>query len=246
MFAAPHQFKSHRQSMHMAVIVWVLGAALLTMPVAKASDDGGAMATIEASTVKQVMQDEVRVTFSVQATGTTAPEVNRKLAAALDQAQQGFEVPTSVEVSSGPFNVYLDYGKDNKPQGWVGRASLQLVSTDLDQASMTIEHLGQTMAISSLGFSLSRQARLVHERQLMDDLARDFRDRAKAATDAFGFQGYTIEALDFTNGAHMSPRLTMQRMDAAPMVGQSGPKLSLTPSMTRVEIRVTGQVHMHP
>jgi hypothetical protein len=36
----------------------------------------------------------------------------------------------------------------------------------------------------------------------------------------------------------------MQRMDAAPMVGESGPKLSLDPSMTTVEIRVTGQIRM--
>jgi predicted secreted protein len=229
----------------MAAGMCVLGAALLAMPVAKASDDQDAVATIEASTAKQVVQDEVHVTFSTQAEGKTAPAVNRKLAATLDQARQGYEVPDGVEISSGPFNVYLDHSTDNQSQGWIGRASLQLVSTDFDQASLAIEHFGQTMAVSSLGFSLSRQARQAYERQLMDDLAKDFAQRAMAASQAFGFKGYVLEALDFTNSANISPRLTMQRMDAAASVGESRSRLSLEPSMSTVEIRVTGRVRMH-
>ncbi|HEY7804425.1 MAG TPA: SIMPL domain-containing protein, partial [Orrella sp.] len=137
----------------------VLGAAVFATPVAQASDDDGAVATIQAATVKQVLQDEVRVTFSTQATGTTAPEVNRKLAAALDGARDGFQIPDGVEVSTGNFSVFLDYGKDNQPKGWTGRASLAVVSTNLDEASTVIEHFGKSLAVSSLRFSLSREAR---------------------------------------------------------------------------------------
>jgi len=224
----------------------VLGGVMLAMPVANASDeDSGVLATIEAFASKQVLQDEVRVTLTTQAKGASAPEVNRQLAAALDQAKKGFEVPQSVRVSTGPFSVYLDYGKDNKPQGWVGRASLQLESTDLDEASKTIEHFGKTLAVSSLRFSLSSQARQGYERQLMASLAKDFQARASAATQAFGLQGYELLSLDFTGRENFGPRAVMQRADAAPLLGAVGPRLSLDPAMTTVQISVTGQVRMH-
>ena len=224
----------------------VLAATSFVMPVAHASDeDSGVLATIEAFASKQVLQDEVQVTLSTQAKGANAPEVNRQLAAALDKARQGFEVPKDVKVSAGPFRVYLDYGKDNKPQGWVGRASLQLRSTNLDKASTAIEHFGKTLAVSSLRFSLSSQARQDHERQLMDSLAKDFDARASAAAQAFGLQGYELLSLDFTGGQNFSPRAVAQRAEAAPMVGAAGPRISLEPGMTTVQISVTGQVRMH-
>jgi len=227
----------------------VMGAVLLAAPsveAVEASDrDAGPVATIEASTMKQVLQDEVRVTFSTQATGASAPEVNRQLAAVIDQARQGFTVPEGVEVSTGNFSVFLDYGKDRQPQGWVGRASLEARGTNLDDASRVIEHFGKTLAVSSLRFSLSREAQREQEKQLMAELAREFADRATAATQAFGFEGYELIGLDFTGGASFSPRPMMQRMDASPMVGAAGPDLSLEPSMTTVEISVNGQIRMH-
>lgn len=227
-----------------AVFGLVLGVLTLGMSTAQASDDRRAVATIEASAVKQVLQDEVHAIFSTQATGASASAVNRALAAALDNARQGFDVPEGVEVSSGPFNVYLNYGKDKKPDGWVGRASLQMVSTDLDRASVVIERFGRTLAVSSLGFSLSRQARQLHEKQLMTELARDFAERAQAATDAFGFKTYEIIDLDFTGTAGFSPRVAMQRMEAAPQVVPLGPDLSLDPPTTNVNLRVTGEILM--
>ena len=224
----------------------VMAVALLAAPLVQASDrDVGAVATIEASTMKQVLQDEVRVTFSTQATGATAPEVNRQLAAAIDQARQGFAVPDGVEVSTGNFSVFLDYGKDRQPQGWAGRASLEARGTNLDDASRVIEHFGKTLAVSSLRFSLSREAQREQEKQLMTELAREFADRATAATQAFGFEGYELIGLDFTGGANFSPQPMMQRMDASPVVGAVGPDMSLEPSMTTVEISVNGQIRMH-
>ena len=234
------------QSARSGLSMIVMAVALLVAPLAYASDgESGAVATIEASTTKQVLQDEVRVTFNAQATGATASEVNRELAAAIDGARHGFTVPEGVDVSTGDFSVFLDFGQDRQPKGWAGRASLQVNSTNLDEASRVIEHFGKTLAVSSLQFSLSRDARRDQEKQLMAELASEFADRATAATQAFGFQGYELIGLDFTGGANFSPRPMMQRMDTAPMVGASGPVLSLEPSMTTVEISVNGQIRMH-
>ena len=228
----------------------LLAAFLLLLPTAQASDDdkhnkSGALATIEASANKEVMQDEVRVVFSSQASGSTAAEVNRKLSDALEQARANFTMPAGVEVSTGGFNVYLDYGKDSKPKGWTGRASLVIVTIDLPAASAVIEHLGKSLAVSSVQFSLSRQARQEHEKSLMQDLAQELGQRAGLAAQAFGFKSFEIVALDFTEGANFSSRPVIERMAAIPMMAKAGPEVRLEPAMTTVEISVTGQIRLH-
>lgn len=203
------------------------------------------MATIEVSASKEVLQDQVRVVFSAQANGSTAAEVNRKLSEALDQARAGYVMPAGVEASTGGFNVYLDYGKDNKPQGWIGQASLVVNSQNLESVSAVIEHLGKSLAISSVQFSLSRQARQEQEKSLMQDLAQELGQRAGLAAQAFGFKGFEIVALDFTGRGDFTPRPMMQRVAAAPMLEGAGPVVSLEPSMTAVEVSVTGQIRLH-
>lgn len=233
-----------------ASLLPMMTALLLFSPTAQASDDDkrnktGALATIEVSATKEVMQDEVQVVFTAQASGSTAAEVNRKLSDALQQARSHFTMPEGVEVSTGGFNVYLDYGKDNKPKGWTGRASLVVDSKKLEAVSAVIEHLGKSLAVSSVRFSLSRQARQEHEKSLMQDLAQEFGQRAGLAAQAFGFKHFEIMALDFTGGANFSPRPVMQRMAAAPMMAEAGPALTLEPAITTVEISVTGQIRLH-
>lgn len=223
-------------------------AILLLSPLAQASDKDKAvetaLATLEVSAIKEVMQDTVRVVFGAQATGSSAAEVNRKLSETLDQARAGFAMPANVEVASGNFNVFLDYGKDNKPKGWAGRASLVVIGQNLEAVSSVIEHLGKTLALSSVDFSLSRKARREHEKLLMQDLANEFGERAALTAQAFGYTKYELLGLDFTSGADFESRPVMQRMAAAPMLSDSGLALTLEPATTTVEISVTGQIRL--
>ncbi|MCD8516512.1 MAG: SIMPL domain-containing protein [Burkholderiaceae bacterium] len=225
-------------------------ACLSLSPMVHASDDShrdgkGAVATIEVSASKEVLQDQVQVVFSAQASGGTAAEVNRNLSDALSQARANFTMPDGIEVSTGGFNVYLDYGKDNKPRGWTGRASLVVNGKKLESVSAVIEHLGKSLAVSSVQFSLSRDARRDQEKALMQDLAHELGQRAGLAAQAFGFKSFEIMALDFTGGMDFSSRPTMQRMAATPMMADTGPAVTLEPSMTTVEISVTGQIRLH-
>lgn len=234
----------------MGIVVVVATAGLLSLsPQANASDndkaDRGALATLEVSASKEVLQDEVRVVFSAQANGKAAADVNRALSQMLDKARAGFTIPAGVEVSTGGFSVYLDYGKENKPKGWAGRSSLVVVSKDLAAVSSVIEHFGKTLALSSVNFSLSRQARLQQEKSLMQELADQFGARAALTAQAFGYKNYEVVELDFIGGGDYSPRPMMQRISAAPVIVNTGPSVTLEPPMTTVEISVAGQIRLH-
>lgn len=232
-----------------SLVAAVFSAILLGwLPPVQASDQSppkGALAVIEVSASKEVLQDQVRVVFSAQASGSTAADVNRTLSEALEKARANFNVPQGVELSTGDFSVYLDYGKDNQARGWAGRASLVVFSQKLESVSAVIEHLGKSLAVSSVQFSLSADARRTHENSLMQQLAQELGQRAGSAVEAFGFKGYQIVGLDFTGSADFSPRPVMQRMTASPMQGDTGPVMTLEPAMASVELSVRGQIHLH-
>lgn len=243
-------FKTFRSRGHHAHMVIFYVSALLAMSSITHAAGGGAdqkngvMATIEVSASKEVLQDQVRVIFSAQTSGGSADEVNRRLSDIMNQARANLQVPDAVELSTDSFSVYLVYGKDNKPKGWAGHASLAVDSRAFAAVSAVIEHLGKSLAISSVQFWLSREARREQQTLLMQDLAAEFDARAALTAQAFGFDGYHVVALNFNDGAEFSATAhpTMQRMLAAPSLADAGPSVMLEPSVTLVEISVKGQI----
>ncbi len=221
------------------VVVIMLTATTLV----QAGQKEAATATIQASATQEVMQDAVRVVMGTRVTGASAAEVNQALSEALSQARAGLKVADSVQVSSGNFSAFPSYDKEGKLIGWGGNASLVIDSQNLQGVSAAIEHLGRSLAVSSIQFSLSDTARKAHEKTLMQDLANEFKERATLAAQAFGFDGYEVMALDFGR-ADMGLRPGMQRMMATPMMADAGPQVTLEPSSTVVEISVVGRVRL--
>lgn len=225
------------------VLGLVLGLLVLTAPLAHASKDDSAVATISASASKEVVQDEVRVVMGTRVSAASAAEANQRLSQALTQARDGLQSKSSVMISSGNFSAFPSYDKDGKVTGWAGNASLVVSGQDLEAVAAVIEHLGKSLAVSSIEFSLSQSARQAYEKSLIEDLAQAFKERATVTAQAFGFKRYEVVALDFA-GADMGSRPMMQRMAAAPMMADAGPPVTLEPSMTAVEVSVIGRIRL--
>lgn len=230
-------------SQRVGLMALSLVAMLVAVPLAHASKDDTAVATIQASASKEVVQDEVRVVMGTRVTGSSAAEVNQMLSQALTQARAGLDVKPEVTIASGNFSAFPSYDKEGKVTGWAGNASLVITSQDLVAVSGVIEHLGRSLAVSSIDFSLSQSARQAYEKSLMQDLANEFKERADLAAQAFGFKGYEVVALDFAR-AEMGARPMMQRTMAAPMLADAGPAVTLEPAMTTVEVSVLGRVRL--
>jgi len=224
----------------------VIGLTILALTAmvsfAQAGEEPFPVATIQASASKEVLQDEVRVVMAAQVTADSAAEVNRLLSQALSEARQGLVLTDSVQLSTGRFSAFPSYDKQGKVTGWAGNASVVIDSQDLESVAAVIEHMGKTLAISSIQFSLSEPARQASEKALMQDLAEEFKVRAQLAAQAFGFKGYDVIALDFTR-ADMGSGPVM-RMASAPMMADAGPSVSLEPSMTAVEVNVLGRIRL--
>ena len=116
---------------------------------------------LSASGTVEVQQDLLVLALSTSKEGADAASTQAQLKQALDaalaetkrNAQHG-----QMDVRTGPFGLYPRYGKDGKINGWQGRAELVLEGRDFARITATAGKI-QTMAISQVGFALSREAR---------------------------------------------------------------------------------------
>ncbi len=201
-------------------------------------------ATLQASASKLVLQDEVRIVFAHEVKGTTAAEVNRALAQAIEQARGAVKNPTGFTLSSGSFRTAPHYNKDGRTDGWQGRAELVLTSRDLIAAQGAAGVLGTQLAISNIQFSLSITKRRQEEQALLTEVAQAFQNRAQAAALAFGFKTYKVVSLDL-NGPSGSSNGPVLMRSAAPMPSTHASdaiKLSLEPAQVQVNVDVSGKV----
>jgi predicted secreted protein len=223
----------------------VLSLLTLAMSTGLSASQGAdaVTASLQASASQQILQDEIRVVFSQEKRGSTAAEVNRALAQALEQARASVKDLTGFKLSSGSFRTSPSYNKEGKADGWQGRAELVLTSNDLAAAEGAAGLLATKLAVSNMQFSLSAPKRRQKEQKLLTEVAQAFRDRAQAAAAAFGFERYQILSLDF-GGPGGSGSGPMLMRSAAPMSAPAADmiKFSFEPSFVQVSIDVSGKV----
>jgi predicted secreted protein len=209
-----------------------------------ADQENQTLATLDAAVSQEVLQDHVQATAYATAKGTTAAEVNAALTKALDEARRGVPVTRGVVVSTGQFSTYLEYNDKREVTGWTGRAGLVISGKNLQGVAAVLSQVSQTLAIGSVRFSLSPEARREQEQALLKTLAQAFRDKAQAVTAAFGFGSYEIVTLNFSDSAVGRPMPVFSRA-ASPSAVSASTDVSLVPALARVSLTVAGQIRLN-
>lgn len=138
---------------------------------------------LSASGTVEVQQDLLVLALSTSKEGadaaSTQAQLKQALDAALAEAKRNAQ-PGQMDVRTGPFGLYPRYGKDGKINGWQGRAELVLEGRDFARITATAGKI-QTMAISQVGFALSREARAKVEGEAQTLAIEQFKARAAVA-----------------------------------------------------------------
>ncbi len=202
--------------------------------------------TLQATASSEVKQDTVRITLSAEVEAPEQTVAGQKLSAALDDVVRRTRDAKNIEVRTGGFNVWPTTNNKGKIIGWRGQGEIVLESKDFDATSALAAKLGDKTAISNISFLLSREGREAEERKLLGEAAKAFRDRALAASNAFGFSGYRISKIELGgSGAAPMPRMMaapamMMAKDSAP----ANPGAPLEAGMVTVSIAVNGTVFL--
>ncbi|MGE8658846.1 MAG: SIMPL domain-containing protein [Achromobacter sp.] len=178
--------------------------------------------TLQATASSEVNQDTVRITLSAEVEAGDQPTAGKKLTEMLDDVVKRARDTKAVEVRTGGFNVWPNSTGSSKSKtstNWRGQGEVILESKDFAAAAALASKLSDKTAISSIGFSLSREVREAEERKLLKEAAQAFKDRALAAANAFGFSGYRLSKLELGGAGGVTP---MPRMMNAMAKDASG------------------------
>lgn len=230
--------KHIRRAAMMALLV-----ALGSTPSLAAAKDS-VRVDLAATTSNELVQDEVRLVFSASAQADSAAAVNASLTNSIGSARQLLGDPDKVTISTGGFHTYPVYeGTTNKITGWRGQADLVLSSRDLQAASRLADKLLGQLALSSVSFALSDQARRTEQARLLNEGAKAFRDKAQTTARAFGYETYRLDKLHISESGEPSGVRPLA-LGRASSDGSSTPALNLQPAKQRVSVTVSGSVEL--
>lgn len=244
---AGHFFRNHPMSRFAKRPLAILGAFFLVLTAYSApvlADDEPQL-RLSATVNATVDQDELSLVFTAYAEANSAAAANEQLIASLNEAKAKLGKPAEVNISNGVLQIYPARTEANEPTVWRGRGELVLDSKNLPAISQAADELTDMLALSRVNFSLSDGARRSEQARLVEQAAQAFREKAQAATKAFGYDKYEIIQLEISDsGDVVSPRpVLMSRMNQS--AAASKPSLDLEPSQESVSLTVMGLVALH-
>lgn len=202
------------------------------------------VAQLSANASLEVQQDLLSITMSTSRDGSEANAVQNQLKLALEAAlaeAKKSSRPGQMDVRTGNFSLYPRYNKDGKINGWQGSAELVLEGNDFPRITATAGKI-QTMTLSNVGFSLSREQRKLVENQARSQAIENFKTSAQAVAADFGFSGYTLREVSINSNEQgpMRPRMMAMESKAA----MSDAPIPVEAGKTTVVVNVSGSVQM--
>lgn len=134
-------------------------------------------------------------------------EVNRTIAWAIEQAKA---VP-DVKVQTQNYNTHPVY-KNGTLTGWRVNQSIRLESRDAAQLSELVGTLQQQLAVQSIGFEVSDEARRAANDNLIAAALKRFRERAELVRKELGRSSHRIVRVDVNTSSSQPPRPMMRSM----------------------------------
>lgn len=199
--------------------------------------------TLQANASSEVLQDTVHIVLATEVQAKYQEAAGKQLTSALDALVKKAQGTKDVSIRTGNYRVWAEIDKNGKTTGWRGRAELRLESSDFAAAGALASKLSDQSAIIETHFSLSDKARAEEEKRLLNEAATAFKQRALAASNAFGFSGYrlgkvTLGGSGATMVKYASPAMAM-RQDSA-----QTPSVPLEPDTEVVSIEVSGSIFL--
>jgi predicted secreted protein len=230
-----------------AASVFGLIVAMAAAPaaLAQAPEVPANVVNLSASGHMEVPQDWLTVVLGTTREGSDAATVQNQLKVALDAAlavAQPQARPQQLEVRTGNLRLYPRYGSNGRISGWQGQAELIVEGRDIANVSAVAGRV-QTLTVSSMGFSLSREARQALESQVQAQAIERFRARATEIAKGFGFGSYTLR--DISVSSSDMPERPMPRMMAMEAkAAASDAAIPVAAGTSTVSITVSGAIQM--
>ena len=203
---------------------------------------------LSAQGMLEVPQDWLTVNLVVNKDGTDAAQVQAQLKSAVDTSLgigRAAAVEPQLRVRSGRFGVFPRYDKAGKVSGWRGQAELTLEGRDFTRIAQVAAQM-QPLVVSSMAFSLSKEAQQALESDAQVLAIERFRRRAAEVAKAFGFSSHELREISVSSadagedrmfrGQAMAMEAGAPLLDAEPVPAE--------PGRSRLTVTVSGSVQL--
>lgn len=199
---------------------------------------------ISADAEEQVPNDTLIAVLYVQREGRrqreVADAVNRVMRAALDAAAK-VEAVRARTLSYHTSPVY----REKVIAGWRGRQQLHLESREAARLTELVGELQEHMAVQSMGYTVSAEARAAAERRLIVQALRAYRERASLIATQLGRTGYRIVRLNVDTGGAVPPPMPMHMQAMRAGAAEVAPPAVEAGEQT-LRVTVSGSIELDP
>lgn len=205
--------------------------------------------TLSAQASREVFQDKVQLTLFYEQQADNAAKLTAILKQKTEAALAITKNTSGVSVQTRNFTVYPTTDQKGRISGWQGRTELLLEFTsaeDLAPVGRLAGQLSPIMQISSVRFSLSKQAEQAINAQLANEAIAHFRKEAQQTAKAFGYKHYALADISVHRNNFQIQGSMMKAMATADFSATSTPstEIPLARGKTTLSVTVAGVVHV--
>ncbi len=188
---------------------------------------------------REIQNDLMTASLYVEQSGENPARVSNSVNKIVNEALHTVEDVKSVKASTEGYQTYPVYGKTNRLEAWRVRSEIRIESKDFNAASNLIGKLQSTMHLSSLGFTVSPEARRQAENELIAQAISNFRERADIVKHSLNGRGYKLRKMSInTGGFHPRPVL------ARGMAAQEVAAPNVEGGTSQVTVNISGSIEV--
>ncbi len=202
--------------------------------------------SLSATATVEMTMDWLTVVYATNRDGTDAATVQAQLRQALDsalaEARKAAKPGGDVTVRTGGFSLNPRYASKGGINGWQGGAELIVEGRDTQAIAALMGRI-QTLTISRVSWSLSREAREKVEGDVTAQAIARFRARAEAVAKSFGLSSYSVREVNVSSNEPVGGMVPMMRARGL-AAAQADESLPVEAGKTQVTATVSGTVQM--
>lgn len=196
----------------------------------------------QAEASRVLPNDLLRATLHTELGEKDPARLSRALTAAMNNALKAARDWPTVKVATGNQSSWPVYGKQNRLEGWRGRAELTLESRDFKAAGELLAELQDNLQLQSLNFVVAEETRQAAEQELTREAIKAFRDKARLVSDSWGAKGYELLQMNIGSTGGHYPRPPMVMMMAK--MADAAPAQEMAGGESRLGISVNGSIQL--
>lgn len=197
---------------------------------------------LDATAYRDVVQDRIIVTLYAERESPQPAAGQTQVSELLNPVIERLRAHPELEVESTGYRTDPVW-QQSRIVGWRTRASVQITAKPSADFNRLIGELATTLNIQSVAHTLSRDARIAIERELITEAVEAFHGKAQTAAKALGFGSYEIREISIGGSGHFPPQ-PVARMSMARAASDEAAPLPSAEGKTTVTTTINGSVSL--